>query len=187
MEVKALSAFKPLTPSQKNKLNNAIQQIVEKSDVYRNMYSHLVALGVKITFEINPDKFGPYGGIARYINGTMTFYDAEFIDVSIITEEFIHAIQEFDTFGTENMLAARKNIEFEAKVIRDIIDSSNGYAGNIGQSDAFQKGYRNWISNIREHGAPAAVIRFNEFCNSWIQAIGQYDPNFVPETIVKYF
>ena len=89
------------------------------------------------------------------------------------------------------MRTARKNVEFEAKVIQDIITMGhpNGGAtiGSIGQSTEFQDSYYNWIWDIIEQGLSEHINRFQEFCNSWTGYGGSYDPDFIPQTIVKYF
>lgn len=92
-------------------------------------------------------------------------------------------------FGQSYMESARKNVEFEAKVIQDIVTTmvGGGFMGGIDQSDQFRNSYEDWLWSIDEAGMDQFINRFQEFCEPWTGYKGTYDSNFSPNTIKKYF
>ena len=93
-------------------------------------------------------------------------------------------------YGQSYMFSARNNIEFEAKVIQDIvaeIEGCGGTMGNMGQSPDFFENYGKWIEEYMKKGCNSIISRFHEFCEPWTGYPGTYKSDFSPETIVKYF
>ena len=93
-------------------------------------------------------------------------------------------------YGQSYMLSARNNIEFEAKVIQDIVsqtEAGGGTMGNMGQSPDFFENYGKWIEEYMKKGCSSIISRFHEFCEPWTGYPGTYKSDFSPETIVKYF
>ena len=93
-------------------------------------------------------------------------------------------------YGQSYMFSARKNIEFEAKVIQDIVTEIEGHGaimGNMGQSPDFFGNYRKWIEEYMKKGCNSIISRFHEFCEPWTGYPGTYKSDFSPETIIKYF
>ncbi len=73
-------------------------------------------------------------------------------------------------YGQSYMFSARKNIEFEAKVIQDIvaeIEGCGGTMGNMGQSPDFFENYGKWIEEYMKKGCSSIISRFHEFCEPW--------------------
>ncbi len=192
-----IAAIKPLyaetstlDSQQKTLLNTAMTDFIERSEKFKRMYDNLLAKGVKIKFEINPGKLEAGQGRASYLNNTITFYSEEHIHLNYLQEELIHAVQDLDIYGQSYMFSARKNIEFEAKVIQDIVTEIEGHGaimGNMGQSPDFFGNYRKWIEEYMKKGCNSIISRFHEFCEPWTGYIGTYKSDFSPETIVKYF
>ena len=93
-------------------------------------------------------------------------------------------------YGQSYMLSARNNIEFEAKVIQDIvsqIEAGGTTMGNMGQAPDFFENYGKWIEEYMKKGCSSIISRFHEFCEPWTGYPGTYKSDFSPETIVKYF
>ena len=93
-------------------------------------------------------------------------------------------------YGQSYMLSARNNIEFEAKVIQDIvaeIEGCGGTKGDMGQSKDFSVNYGKWIEEYMKKGCNSIISRFHEFCELWTGYPGTYKSDFNPETIIKYF
>lgn len=179
-----------LTKSQRNLLEKALQDFIEMCPQYEEMFDELTISGL-IKFEINPDLLAKGGGRAGYFDGVISFYDEKYIKVRFLQEELIHAIQERDVYSLDYMRNARKNVEFEAKVIQDIVDVMiTGRGGGIGcmnESDEFKNNYMEWILVYSSSGIKEFVSRFNEFCEPWTEYGGTYQPNFRPRVIMKYF
>ena len=94
--------------------------------------------------------------------------------------------------GIKNKVSdPQKNVEFEAKVTQDIITTKRDgllmFMGSMGQSDEFQANYDQWMKDIIANDISIAVNRFHEFCYPWTTYRGAYDPDFIPQTIIKYF
>lgn len=84
------------------------------------------------------------------------------------------------------MEQARKNIEFEVKVIQDAINILEGLEegdkGAVGQTSEFMTNYSVWIINGSDD--PNLLIQnFHKFCNQWTGYSGNIDPNFTPRTM----
>lgn len=178
-----------LTLAQKKRLNQALNGFCEKCTEFKKMYDRLVELEVKMTFEINPERLAKVKGLAGYVDGKMMFYSEEYIALSYLQEEMIHAVQANDIFGQPYMEMARKNVEFEAKVIQDIVTTmvGGGFMGGMGETDQFRNDYESWLWSIYEDGMGQFIDRFMEFCGPWSGYKGTYDSNFSPETIKNYF
>ena len=73
-------------------------------------------------------------------------------------------------YGQSYMLSARNNIEFEAKVIQDIVsqtEADGGTKGDMGQSKDFSVNYGKWIEEYMKKGCNSIISRFHEFCEPW--------------------
>lgn len=147
---------------------------------------------VKIKFEINPKVLKPLGAKAGFASGKIMFLDSESIKIEYLLEEMIHAIQHYDVHGQAKMLSAKKNIEFEAKVLQDICiirnPSSSGWIllGSFAEPRQFISEYENWIYDAA-YNPDILLDKFDYFCKKWGGYSGTYDPAFKPLTITKYF
>lgn len=147
---------------------------------------------VKIKFEINPKVLKPLGAKAGFASGKIMFLDSESIKIEYLLEEMIHAIQHYDVHGQAKMLSAKKNIEFEAKVLQDICiirnPSSSGWIllGSFAEPRQFISEYENWIYDAA-YNPDILLDKFDYFCKKWGGYSGTYDPAFKPLAITKYF
>ena len=68
------------------------------------------------------------------------------------------------------MLSARNNIEFEAKVIQDIVsqtEAGGGTKGDMGQSKDFSVNYGKWIEEYMKKGCNSIISQFYDFCEPY--------------------
>ncbi len=177
-----------LTKSERELLEDALRDFIRMCPQFREMFDNLVECG-KIKFEINPDVLKNGEGKAGYFDGVISFYDERYIKARFLREELIHAVQERDIYGLDYMLKARKNMEFEAKVIQDIVDQmvtgEGGGLGAMGLPDELKSAYSVWLISYSD--VKQFVSQFNEFCELWTGYGGTYQPNFRPRVIMKYF
>ncbi|MFR3329631.1 MAG: hypothetical protein ACLTSL_05665 [Odoribacter splanchnicus] len=182
-------ATSSLTQQQKTQLNQALKEFVSRCPEYKAMYDKLVSLGVKINFKIDASVFDSSEGLAGYKEKVMYFYDASKIKVEYIQEEMIHAIQEIEIYGITTMENARKNIEFEAKVMQDVLNVKytmlQATIGSVGQEKEFMDEYGKWIMNY-DSNKTEVISRFHEFCATWTGYRGKYASNLQPQLLIKY-
>ena len=73
-------------------------------------------------------------------------------------------------YGQSYMLSARNNIEFEAKVIQDIVsqtEAGGGTKGDMGQSKDCSVNYGKWIEEYMKKGCNSIISRFYDFCEPY--------------------
>ena len=187
-----------LTQEQKIALDTALNRFCKNSPIYEAMYDALVKKGIKFKFEINPGilekEQGNAGykeeqGNAGYKETAFYFKDEASIRTIYLQEELVHAVQEIDIYGIEYMEQARKNVEFEAKIIQDVVNYRYGLLqgdrGSMGQTLEFMDAYTNWMLDGRED-SNVLIQDFHKYCIEWTGYQGNYDPNFIPKTIEKY-
>ena len=178
-----------LTQEQKIALDTALKEFCGKSPIYKAMYDALVKKGIKFKFEINPGILEKEQGNAGYKEAAFYFKDGNSIKSVYLQEEMIHAVQELDIYGVEYMEQARKNVEFEVKVIQDVIMERNGeggmYLGSANHSNDFMHAYNDWIQN-NANDVEILKQRFFEFCSSWSGYKGTFAPDFEAKAIDKY-
>lgn len=142
-------AFSTLNEEQKESLDRALADFYNRNSRYRKMYPRLIEMKARIRFEINPKVLKPLGAKAGFASGKIMFLDSESIKIEYLLEEMIHAIQHYDVHGQAKMLSAKKNIEFEAKVLQDICivtnPSSSGWIllGSFAEPRQFISEYEN--------------------------------------------
>ena len=114
-------------------------------------------------------------------NDTLVVAD-EFIREVYLQEELIHASQHLEFYGIE-MDISRKNVEFEAKTVQDMLMWKHiGYGAEIssvGHDNEFMSDYSRLLGNYTIQG-------FHELCIRWKGYSGSYNPNFVPKVIQSY-
>lgn len=180
-----------LTYEQKKLLSYALREFVEKSPIYRNMYEDLKALEKKIKFEINPQALEKQQANAGYRDNKIIFKDDAGIKLEYLEEEMLHAVQDLCIYGQDYMDGARKNVEFETKVVQDIIltqiDSEDGtvFRGGMVDDFAFHTAYNTWIWN-NYLNIDIIVEEFQGMCKKWPGYVGTYIEDFEPYMIVSY-
>ena len=105
-------------------------------------------------------------------------------------EEFLHAYQDAELYGTQEMKDSHKNIGFEVKVFQDVLRWGHEWFSEperigFNATEPFYTNCREWIINIVE-GKVSPGERFNEFCLQWGGDNGKYNPNFIPKLLLYY-
>ena len=172
---------------------------------YKSIFSYLAQRNTRIMFKMDPNQNAnaTYNAVTK----TVTFKSSNNITLTNLMEEFIHAVQDVGFYGSNTMDAAKRNVEFEAKVFRDLAEgfhvsdaapgcNFSGYvlAGGIGQSTNFETQYLAFINNILQNRvfSMSDVIAFQNLCSQYI-CLDQYgNPvsylnNFVPQVLRNFF
>ena len=129
--------------------------------------------GIDLIFKVDSTAIGN----ATYLNDTITFRSNDDIKYETFSEEMIHAVQDNCVYTKSGeMNASRKQIEYEAKVLRDLVsfnfevDSGYHWVGSVGsnpQKDKlYEKDYEQWVQSVAKGKEPVGE-RFNEFCGRW--------------------
>ncbi|MBQ6792828.1 MAG: hypothetical protein IJO84_05615, partial [Butyricimonas sp.] len=109
--------------------------------------------------------------------------------LAALQEELIHAIQDLDFYG-DNMKAYNKDVEFEAKVLQDILlskyPSFDMFKGDMGQTEIFRQEYSQWLAYINK-GNLITADKFHYFSGRWeTDYTGTASSGFTPELLYKY-
>lgn len=173
-----------LNDAQKKKLEQAIKEFTEKYPEFKEMYDNLVDKNKKLICKMDTKLLEALGANAGYDAKTesLLFRGDEFIREVYLQEELIHASQHLEFYGTE-MNISRKNVEFEAKIVQDMLMWKHiGYGaeiGSVGHDNEFMSDYSRLLENYTIQG-------FHELCIRWKGYSGSYNPNFVPKVIQSY-
>ncbi len=153
-----------------DKLNEALQKLLEKCG-YNVMYNFLTQNGKHFNnVYINPNKTGP----AQYNSQTGDLVFQSNSDISTgLQEEFVHLFQ--NTIYTGGIAqynnTGHSNIEFEAKLIEDLICFLNfGACGQYAFNDESinSNDYARWIYRLTDNGFPSyndLLVRHSECSN----------------------
>jgi hypothetical protein len=141
-----------LTPNDSFLLNQTLTDMLEQCG-YASMYNYLVDNGAKLNdININSN----IEGLAHYDpwTNTLSFKDGTVISFSL-PEEFIHFFQQ--NYYPEGIKQynpeGRSNIEFEAKLIQDIICTIGGSGcGYYGRGKEYEAIYDDWLLGITKNG-----------------------------------
>ena len=173
-----------LNDVQKKKLEQAIKEFTEKYPEFKEMYNNLVNKNKKLICKMDTKLLESLDAYAGYDAKTesLLFRADEFIREVYLQEELIHASQHLEFYGTE-MDMSRKNVEFEAKIVQDMLMWKHiGYGadiGSVGHDNEFMSDYSRLLENYTIQG-------FHELCIRWKGYSGSYNPNFVPKVIQSY-
>lgn len=160
-----------LTPEQLEQLKNAFDELINIFPEIKQMVNHLSKISMKLSFHIGSVSNGGYAQFKT--DQTITFENSDYITRDFLMEEFVHAVQ-FSIYGTD-ILSANRNIEFEAKVMQDIIAWKHGYNyGLRGAFDPDQKhdpnyfaDYNDFIQGIALDNKPFNENDFQAFFKRW--------------------
>lgn len=178
-----------LTPTQKGKLEVALVEFINKSPVYKALYDMLAQKFTKIAFHINAKIIDE--GLAGYDAKTeaISFKNTNCIEEVYLEEELIHAFQHMVLYK-DDIYAWRKNVEFEAKVFRDMVNMKEDIwgekFGTYAAEEEFRNAYESWLPKCID-GFTFVQQNFNSLCNEWTGYGGNYSSSFVPEVIRDYF
>jgi len=154
------------------KLDSVFLKLEEKC-LYKAMFDTLVRKGTKLDFKMNDT----IGHPAQYSNNAIKFQnDASFFE-DAISEELFHAFQDKVAYpnGVDSYISA--NFEFEAKLLRDIINIQNsGCCMTI-----------NYLAGTDAAGVPQTT-NYNKWLLNWLYTYSsrQY-PRSIGELMPKYY
>jgi len=186
---------------EKEKLMNVIVMFGESctQEDYKSIYSFLAQRNIKLPFKMDPT----IPALAQYDvqEKTVIFRSINEIILVNLAEELIHAVQDFGFYGSTVMVANKKNMEFEAKVFRDLAewfhaeDCPNcspygviGYSGSAGQSISFMDDYKDFIDNIILHRQFTAIDEaVYQSLGSQLVGGGTYNNNLAPKVLKSFF
>lgn len=191
-----------LTSNQKIWINEVLDEIA-KTCSGSTLYANLVAAGRfewKMDPTISPD--ANYDPVAR----RLVLKDQSSLNTLTIAEELFHVYQDLAyPNGADNYtINGRINIEFEAKVWRDLMILSMSGPTGTGPSccstvnNAQELNYLNWLISISDNGTKgpsnyAGILAsqwyyyMGEFDNSWPSYPGNIDANLNPQAIFTLF
>ena len=171
---------------------------------YISVYNYLMQKNIKILFKMDAS----ISAQAAYNQATkeILFKYINAITLTNLAEELIHAVQDYGFYGN-TMLNAKRNVEFEAKVFRDLAErfhnadapiscdlSAYNWAGLEGQSNNFESQYIPFINSILQNRvfSMSDVIAFQNLCNQYVclDSNGKpvtYQSNFTPQVLRHFF
>jgi hypothetical protein len=193
------SSSDPLVNSVNSAIKSALETVLNelKNDCLgAYIYNKLISRNVKLDFILNNSPDAHTGG---YLNNSIFFNSVGSVNYSVMTEELIHALQH-KVYGTAAMNNARENVEFEAKMIRELL-AKNGLvkSGTCCASEFSEFGSKVqfkaddfWIwlfesQQNRTQGIPMDWEGYKffeaEFGNVVPIYKGTYNPNFSPDVL----
>jgi uncharacterized membrane protein YgcG len=122
------SSSDPLVNSVNSEIKSALETVLNelKNDCLgAYIYNKLISRNVKLDFILNNSPDAHTGG---YLNNSISFNSIRSVNYGIMTEELIHALQD-KVYGITAMNNARENVEFEAKMIRELLGRDGFYNG----------------------------------------------------------
>jgi hypothetical protein len=183
------SANSTLDALQKQLVEDAATEFINKNSIYNYMWVYLVSNQVSIKFSIYNTGYPA----AAYSEG-IYLRSNEDITYTYLREEFIHKFQMCYYGSAYNPLV--KNAEFEAKVLQAINIMKNdeyfapgSFPGTSGLSQENGLSYWDWVIAISQ-GASFNIQTFNYYIQNWNYPEppgNYYDPNYYPEILVDYF
>lgn len=179
-----------LNMAEKEALNSILNSFKASCQVYQDVYDLLLSTNIKIKFVIDPKCEYP----AHYLNKVLTIRNMKTLELFQLTEELLHAVQEL-CFYQEQMEPAHKNCEFEAKVFQDLVYRFYTYTGFsefpliTDQRPDFGMSYRTWLDDLENKKCFTASDQFyfNYLCNEWQGYGGNYNSNFRPQLLLRFF
>ncbi|WP_323405365.1 hypothetical protein [Proteiniphilum sp.] len=187
--LQAIIALFSLTNTQISMLNSALSQLIAEGCLQEAMYNKLVAKNVKLHFGMveNPtDETAP----ANYYAGSksLKFKNDNTINADNLKEELFHALQDayysggisqYGKDAQDNKLPGHVNVEFEAKVFKDISMVMGSYSAffktETPEEIAANDEYGKWIGDVQSYpiflGEPIVY-------NYWLNLFNQLNPQY---------
>ncbi len=162
-----------LTTDQKTQLQTILNNIL-KDCIGRSTYNYLTSNGHKFDFLINSGAKPP----ASYnpSNQSIAIKDPSSLDATSLQEEFFHAYQNYTMPGGTTQYLGKSgsaNIEFEAKVLRDMNTMVNGQGGILAITG---DNYRNFLIDVTNGFSafpssftPSQLTQYFNYMNDFIQ------------------
>jgi len=164
-----------LTPDQIKKLNEILDNLL-KDCGFKDMYGYIVSKGTMFN-DIKIDPYFSYSAGYDNITGNLVFINTSFINNDIFGEELVHLYQRA-YYGSSQMSGyytiARGNIEFEAKVIEDLLCYIRGVGCQYwGEGKLFSTSYSQWIISLTSDGT--CFPRQQDILNVRVNGLGYWD------------
>lgn len=176
------------SPSEKNLVIWHVNDLLLKYSEFGKVLEKLSQAGSRIRLEVDSNL--SYPAAYDFSTDVIYFKSDFFITGDCIMEELLHALQKILYGGFLNMFASRKNIEYEVKVFRDILEYRR--LNHLGQgltsywgicefdSLEYQGSYRAWIEFISWKFYDSFSTTFNSFAEWWQGEGGRYNVEFPP-------
>lgn len=187
--VKRIATSVNMTKEQVSSLNKAINEFVDKDCMQKTLYDALVGKNVKMDFRLysNPkEDSAPASYDPR--DKSLKFKDNNSITKENLKEELFHAWQDADYLGGTaqygkdsqgNKLPGYVNIEFEAKVFKDLIMEmgvlSAFFKQETDEEQEIHREYVKWIESIKEN---TSILMDTQKYNKWVDLFNIHNPDY---------
>lgn len=177
-----------MTSSEKAGLNEVLEELVTYTCIGKTLYAQIAATNVKFNMYMDPT----IGSPASYSPSTRTirFKSASAINLVSFSEELFHAYQDLVAYpgGTSQYLPiGRPNIEFEAKVWRDMMSLNSPVDLGVttvqtDESDA----YYLWLVGLTNGGTeyPDSFVpmssMYYHYLNEFLESYPAYNDPVIP-------
>lgn len=163
-----------LSITQNNLLETALNKLINEQCLTQTVYNSLVGSGVKINFKMNSG-----GSLGQYYSDTktITFKYNSSITAEVLKEELFHAAQDNYYSGgiTQYTNTGRVNIEFEAKLYKDIMAIACCGAFQIGTApEEVKNSYEVWVRTIQDDSSNISDMQYQY----WLNLFNQYTPGY---------
>lgn len=134
-------------------------------------------------------------GVAGYRNNEIFFKSEAYITDAFLTEELVHAYQDNCVYPAGTLDVKRTNIEFEAKLLIDIIRLNNFKPCCMTGDSLYTAWLGDWIEEYRGSNFPSSTSGLMPFYYKYLQKfpsdnpdyIGPIDNSFAPSAINSLF
>ena len=166
------------------KLRLAIGELMAGSCVYHDMVNDLIQKKVKIDFHY--DLSGKRTGGYNPANGSISFAGNHAISLATVREELLHAFQDHFYVGGigQYLQIGFSNIEFEAKVIVDVVDLFDGVGQCCMPFTGLSSGdtavdYQSWLVAITKGGTQMPKFwEIEEEYFTWLERFKEANPSY---------
>lgn len=170
-----------LNPGDKEMLENKFQEFLFRGCLNTKMEDFFVSNSIKFDFVYNPQLSAP----AAFVPGgsqTIYFRDSPSIQQDALSEELFHAYQQWNYSGgiTQYYQQGLSNIEFEAKLYKDIISSfEGGSLVGVPYGHPQHAAYQQWIlsltSNLTKYPTAIQANDFLTYMGYFKEAYPEYN------------
>lgn len=167
----SITTFSNLTQSQRAGINEILDDIIASQPqkcLMASLYVNLTVYNAKVTWGMDPN--GNYYGAYNPVNKTIKFKNGDQITHQVIKEELFHRYQDaYYSGGTAQYVTTGKsNIEFEAKLMRDLMGIQTNGGGVTTQTvgEEHQVEYLMWLNDITDGGT--------KYPTQWSEVSSQY-------------
>ena len=174
-----------MTPSQKALLSQALSGLINEGCMQGALYEGLVNRNVKLDFGMKtgtaPSAYDPN-------TKKITFNDDVNINRSNLKEELFHAFQDayyaggIGQYGKDaqgNKLPGYVNVEFEAKVFKDIIMETGGSSAffkyETPEEIAIYRDYSAWIESVKDD---MSILQDQNEYSYWLDLFNEHNPDY---------